>query len=71
VTSGIVNAGLMLANEALAGQLPQAEEAEVAQEAWQTEGLLLIMDDGRALDASYVTRLFHRLRKRPGEELPR
>ena len=28
------------------------------------------MQDGRALDPSYVTRLFQRLRKGPGQELP-
>jgi hypothetical protein len=28
------------------------------------------MEDGRALDPSYVTRLFQRLRKGPDDELP-
>jgi integrase len=54
----------------LAWQLRQAEEAEMAAEAWQTEGHVFTMEDGRALDPSYVTRLFQRLRKAGGEELP-
>jgi integrase len=54
----------------LAWQLRQAQEAEAAAEAWQTQGHVFTMDDGRALDPSYVTRLFQRLRKGPGEELP-
>jgi integrase len=54
----------------LAWQLRQAEEAENAAEAWQTEGHVFTMEDGRALDPAYVTRLFQKLRKGPGEELP-
>jgi integrase len=54
----------------LAWQLRHAQEAEAAAEAWQTQGHVFTMDDGRALDPSYVTRLFQRLRKGPGEELP-
>jgi integrase len=54
----------------LAWQLRQAEEAEAAAEAWQTEGHVFTMEDGRAVDPAYVTRLFQALRKWPGEELP-
>ena len=54
----------------LSWQLRQAEEAEAAQEAWRTEGHVFTMEDGRALDPSYVTRLFSTLRKAGGEELP-
>jgi integrase len=54
----------------LAWQLRQAEEAETAAEAWQTEGHVFTMDDGRPLDPAYVTRLFQKLCKGPGEELP-
>jgi integrase len=54
----------------LAWQLRQAQEAENAAEAWQTEGHVFTMEDGRALDPSYVTRLFQKLRKGSGEELP-
>ena len=53
-----------------AHQLRQAEEAEAAAEAWQTQGHVFTMEDGRPLDPSYVTRLFQRLRMAPGEELP-
>jgi integrase len=53
----------------LSWQLRQAEEAEAAQEAWHTEGHVFTMEDGRAIDPSYVTRLFSILR-RQGEELP-
>jgi integrase len=54
----------------LSWQLRQAEEAEAAPEAWRTEGHVFTMEDGRALDPSYVTRLFSTLRKAGGEELP-
>ena len=54
----------------LAWQLRQAKEAEAAQEVWQTQSHLFTMEDGRPLDPSYVTRLFQRLRKGGGEELP-
>ena len=54
----------------LAWQLRQAEEAEAAQEAWQTEGHVFTMEDGRALDPSYVTRLFQKLRNAGADELP-
>jgi integrase len=54
----------------LAWQLRQAEESEAAQEAWQTEGHVFTMQDGRALDPAYITRLFQKLRKGAGEELP-
>jgi integrase len=51
-------------------QLRQAQEAETAAEAWQTEGHVFTMEDGRALDPAYITRVFQKLRKGPGEELP-
>ena len=54
----------------MAWQLRQAEEAEAAQEAWQTEGHIFTMQDGRPLDPAYITRLFQKLRKGHGEELP-
>jgi integrase len=54
----------------LAWQLCQAQEAEAAAESWQTEGHVFTMEDGRPLDPAYVTRLFQKLRKRSGEELP-
>jgi integrase len=54
----------------LAWQLRQAEDAEAAREAWRAEGRVFTMEDGRALDPSYATRLFQRLRKGPGDELP-
>ena len=54
----------------LSWQLRQAEETEAAPEAWRTEGHVFTMEDGRALDPSYVTRLFSTLRKVGGEELP-
>jgi hypothetical protein len=41
----------------------QAQEAQAAAEAWQTEGHVFTMHDGRALDPSYVTRGFQRLGK--------
>ena len=48
----------------------EAEEAEAAQEAWQTEGHIITMRDRRPLDPAYITRLFQKLRKGHGEELP-
>jgi hypothetical protein len=54
----------------LAWQLRQAQEADAAQEAWHTEGHIFTMEDGRALDPIHVARLFPRLRKAGGEELP-
>ena len=54
----------------LAWQLRQADECEAAQEAWVGDGHVFTMEDGRPLDPAYVTRLFHVLRKGPGEELP-
>ena len=42
----------------LAWQLRPAQEAETAAEAWQTEGHVFTMEDGRALDPAYITRLF-------------
>lgn len=54
----------------LAWQLRQAEEAEAAAEAWQTQGHVFTMEDGRPLNPNYVTRLFQTLRKGPGGELP-
>jgi integrase len=53
----------------LTWQLRQAEDREAAQEAWQTHGHVFTMEDGRALDPAYVTRLFQKLR-RQGEPLP-
>jgi integrase len=53
----------------LSWQLRQGEETEAAAEAWRTEGHVFTMEDGRALDPSYVTRLFSTLRRK-GEELP-
>jgi hypothetical protein len=55
----------------LTWRLRQGQEAEAAAEAWQSEGHVFTMEDGRALDPSYITRLFQKLRKLPGEELPR
>ena len=54
----------------LTWQLRQGQEAESAAEAWQSEGHVFTMEDGRALDPAYITRLFQKLRKGPGEELP-
>ena len=54
----------------LSWQLRQVEEAEAAQEAWETDGHVFTMEDGRPLDPSYVTRTFQQLRKGPGGELP-
>jgi integrase len=54
----------------LTWQIQQDEERQDAQEAWRSEGHVFTMEDGRALDPAYVTRLFQKLRKGPGEELP-
>jgi integrase len=54
----------------LTWQIRQDEEREGAREAWQTEGHVFTMEDGRPLDPAYVTRLFQKLRKGPGGELP-
>jgi integrase len=54
----------------LAWQLRQAEEAKSAAEAWRTDGHVFTMEDGRPLDPAYVTRLFQKLRKGQGKELP-
>jgi integrase len=40
-----------------------------AQEAWQTQGHVFTMDDGRPLDPAYITRLFQVIRTE-GEPLP-
>jgi site-specific recombinase XerD len=53
----------------LTWQLGQAGDAEVAQEAWQTDGHMFTLEDGRPLDPQYVTRLFQVIRKQ-GEPLP-
>jgi integrase len=52
----------------LAWQLRQAEEAETAAEAWVGDGHVFTMEDGRALNPTYVTRLFEKIRK--AAELP-
>jgi hypothetical protein len=49
----------------------QAQEAEAAAEAWRTEGHVFTMEDGRALDPAYVTRLFQTLRKGSGSHCRR
>lgn len=54
----------------LGWQLRQATEAAAAGEAWQTEGHVFTLEDGRPLDPAYVTRLFQTLRKTAGGELP-
>ncbi len=54
----------------LAWQLRQAQEAEAAASAWQTERHVFTLEDGRPLDPAYVTRLFQTLRKAGVEELP-
>ena len=51
------------------GSYNQAEEREAAQEAWQTEGHVFTMEDGRPLDPQYVTKLFQKIRTL-GEPLP-
>ena len=53
----------------LTWQLRQSEEREAAQEAWQTQGHVFTMEDGRPLDPAYVTRLFQKIRLQ-GEPLP-
>lgn len=53
----------------LASQLRQAEEAAVAQEAWQGDGHVFANELGQPLDPAYVTRLFQVIRKQ-GEPLP-
>jgi integrase len=53
----------------LAWQLRQTEEAENAAEAWQTQGHVFTMEDGRPLDPNYVTRQFAAICKE-GEPLP-
>lgn len=53
----------------LTWQLHQSEEREKAQEAWRTQGHVFTMEDGRALDPAYITRLFQKIR-RQGEPLP-
>jgi integrase len=53
----------------LTWKLTQAGEAEAAQEAWQTQGHVFTMEDGRPLDPAYVTRLFQVIRTQ-GEPLP-
>jgi integrase len=45
----------------LTWKLRQDQEAEDAQEAWHTEGHVFTMEDGRALDPSYITRTFARI----------
>ena len=49
--------------------LRQQEEREAAQQAWETEGHVFTMEDGRPLDPAYITRLFQVIRKQ-GEPLP-
>jgi integrase len=46
----------------LTWQLHQSGECEAAQEAWETAGHVFTMEDGRALDPAYVTRLFTKIR---------
>jgi len=53
----------------LTWQLRQAEEHEAAKEAWQTQGHVFTMEDGRPLDPAYVTRLFQVIRTQ-GQPLP-
>lgn len=53
----------------LTWQLRQAGDAEVAQAAWQTDGHVFTMEDGRALDPQYVTKLFQKIGT-GGEPLP-
>ena len=53
----------------LTWQLRQVDEREAAQEAWQTHGHVFTMEDGRALDPAYITRLFQKIRAE-GEPLP-
>jgi integrase len=53
----------------LTWRLRQDEEREAAQEAWETQGHVFTMEDGRGLDPAYVTRLFQKIRT-AGEPLP-
>jgi integrase len=53
----------------LTWQLRQAAEQEAAQEAWETQGHVFTMEDGRPLDPAYVTRLFQVIRTQD-EPLP-
>jgi integrase len=46
----------------LTWKLRQDAEAENAAEAWQTQGHVFTMEDGRPLDPPYVTRLFQKIR---------
>jgi site-specific recombinase XerD len=50
-------------------KIRQDMEREAAQEAYVGDGHVFTMEDGRALDPAYVTRLFQKLR-RHGEPLP-
>lgn len=54
----------------MAWQLRQAQERDVAADAWQTEGHVFTLEDGRPLDPAYATRLFQTLRKASGELPP-
>ena len=51
------------------GSFRQSEEREAAQEAWETQGHVFTMEDGRPLDPAYMTRLFQKIRLE-GEPLP-
>jgi integrase len=53
----------------LTWKLTQAGECEAAQEAWETQGHVFTMEDGRPLDPVQVTRLFQKIRTQ-GEPLP-
>ena len=53
----------------LSWQLHQTGEQEAAQEAWQGDGHVFTMEDGRPLDPAYITRLFQKIRT-DGEPLP-
>jgi integrase len=53
----------------LAWQLRQAAEVKAAAEAWVGDDHVFAMPDGRALDPSYITRLFQVIRKQE-EPLP-
>jgi integrase len=50
-------------------RLTQDAEREAAQEAWQTQDHVFTMEDGRALDPAYATRLFQKIRTQ-GDPLP-
>jgi hypothetical protein len=60
-----------LLRAALVGRGPGRQEDHRAtqQGRWHTERHVFTMEDGRALDPSYVTRLHSNLRKVGGEEL--